>query len=321
MKGLELLVHATPLHPLPRLGRELAIDLWIKRDDLTPVPGGGAKIRKLARILQTAPPHTDALVTTGGVQSNHARVVALVAAQKNLKCELVLHGDDHALKDPSGNLLLALLSGARVVVVPSHRVRETLDRTLGTLQENGFCPLFIEGGAHSLEGALGLAEAVLEVNQQRPDPNWVPDYIVHASGTGGTQAGILAGLDIVGWPTHVIGVSVARAAERGTLIVEELYERLRRDLQLGGKGRLVDFRDEWIGRGYAEPLPDAEKLIKMVASMEGIPLDPTYTAKAMRGMVDLVRRGDIPKGSRVLFWHTGGLLNLMSAAMDWGFDG
>lgn len=318
MQGLDTRLLATPVQQLLRLGHELGVELWVKRDDLCPIPGGGAKIRKLVRILREAPEIVNALVTTGGVQSNHARVVALVAAQYGMRCELVLHGDSRVLENPTGNLLLMLLSGARVNIVPSDSIGEALDSAVDSLRREGYIPLMIEGGGHSVEGALGLTDAVVELDSQLPTPDWRPDFIVHASGTGGTQAGILAGVDLLGWPTRVIGISVARQASRGRAVVAELYEQARSKLQLQERVREIDFRDNWIGDGYGHALPGAVHLIRDVASLEGVPLDPTYTSKAMRGLIDLVNQGVIPRGSRVLFWHTGGLLNLMSAEMEWG---
>lgn len=308
----------SPLQRLSRLSVELGVDLWVKRDDLTPIPGGGTKIRKLQRILREAPQDVNALVTTGGVQSNHARVVALVAASRGMRCDLVLHGDPRELQRPTGNLLLMLLAGANIRVVEPDLIRPELERVLLELKENGWHPLLIEGGGHSVSASLALVDAVHELLVQRPDISWVPDFIVHASGTGGTQAGILAGLDSLGWSSRVVGISVARSAVRGRVVIEELYEQVRHELQLQGVKRDIDFRDEWVGSGYGKPLAGIERLIKHVASLEGLPLDPTYTAKAMQGLIDLIRMGDISKGSRVLFWHTGGLLNLMSSDLGWG---
>lgn len=308
----------TPLQRLTSLSQELDIELWVKRDDLTAIPGGGSKIRKLVRIIEQMPEDTDAVVTTGAVQSNHARVVALTAAARGLHCELILHGDPEDLKSPTGNLLLMLLSGAKVSIVPSDLIGATITSAMERLRAEGRKPTLIQGGGHSVEGALGLADAILELDAQRPSRDWIPDYIVHASGTGGTQAGLLVGLDLVGWKTHVIGISVARNAARGKAVVENLYQQLRAVLKVHGAARTVDFRDDWIGVGYGKPLPGTEELIRHVMSREGMPLDPTYTSKAMRALIGLVRRGEISRGSRVLFWHTGGLLNLLSARLEWG---
>lgn len=312
----------SPLHPLPRIGSRLGIDLWVKRDDLCPIPGGGSKVRKLLGILRRPPARVDAIVTSGGTQSNHARTAALVAAARGLRCDLVLHGDRRELEDPKGNLLLMLLAGAHIRIVAAHEIGPTLERVLEELRASGYSPLLVEGGGHSVAGSLAMADAALEFASQRSDPQWIPEFIVHASGTGGTQAGLLVGLDLLGWPTRVIGVSVARAADRGGAVVRDLYLQLREEVQkrfqLEPVLRPVEFRDEWVGEGYAKPLPGVAKLIGELCKLEGLVLDPTYTAKAMAGLIDLVRQGAIQKGSRVLFWHTGGLLNMLAANLEWG---
>lgn len=307
----------TPLHPLKQIGKELGVDLWVKRDDLCTVPGGGSKLRKMKRILDAAPPLTDSLITNGGTQSNHARVVAILAAQRGLKAHLILHGNPKELENPRGNLLLMLLAGAEVQIVPPEEIGVSLEATFEELRTEGFHPYLIEGGGHSLEGALALANAVEELASQCSTREWIPDFIIHASGTGGTQAGILAGLDLVGWPTEVIGISVARGAERGSKIVSDLYTELRTQLKISRTIRRVDFRDNWVGSGYGKALPEARCIIQKVCTLEGLPLDPTYTSKAMVALFDLVNDGIIPKGAKVLFWHTGGLLNLLSADLDW----
>lgn len=308
----------TPLTPLRRMSEITGVDLWAKRDDLSPIPGGGSKYRKLASILAAHDGLFDTLVTTGGTQSNHARVTALVAAQLGLECELVLHGDPTELECPTGNLLLMSLSGAHIHVVPPEGISSKIAEVMEVSRRRGRRPLLVDGGGHSVHGAMGLVAAVHELAEQcRTIERWTPDYIVHASGTGGTQAGILAGLDQVGWQSHVIGVSVSRSRERGTLIVQELYDAVRETLGIGGHGRVVDFRDQWIEGGYAKSTPRVWESAQLLCRTEGIPVDPTYTAKAMLGLLELIEDGTIPKGSRVLFWHTGGLLNLMAAARDW----
>lgn len=308
----------TPLIRLDRLSATLEIDLWIKRDDLSQVPGGGSKYRKLRSILASRSFPVDTLVTNGGTQSNHTRVAALLAARFGLECELVLHGDPEELQHPTGNLLLMQLAGARIHLVPPHKISDTIREIVSKSVSDGKRPMVIEGGGHSVHGALGLVEAVQELASQCARLNhWIPDFIIHASGTGGTQAGILAGLDVINWPTHVIGVSVARGRDRGAAVVQELYDAVRVNLGLDGSGRIVDFRDQWIGEGYARPAPRVRETIEHVCRLEGIPLDPTYTGKAMQGLLDMVADGTIPRGSRVLFWHTGGLLNLMASAHEW----
>lgn len=301
----------TPVTPAERTGRALGVDLHVKRDDLTQLPGGGSKMRKLRRILLDAEfQGADALVTTGGVQSNHARVTALEAAARGWACSLVLHGDPGAVQAPSGNLLLCILAGARVSVVEPGAIADALATAAAKLRAAGRVPFVVPGGGHCLAGALAYADAVRELAGQCSA--WRPEWIVLASGTGTTQAGILAGLHLVGWDTRVVGASIARRNPRGTDVVRGALAELTEHLGLEGT-QLVDFRDDWVGRGYEQADRRVFDAIAMAASSDGLILDPTYTGKAFLGLVDMVRSGEIPQGSRVLFWHTGGLLNLMAA--------
>lgn len=304
----------TPVSRLGRLSTELRIDLRVKRDDLLPLTGGGNKVRKLARILaaeERAGTGINALVTNGGLQSNHARVTALLAASRGWPCKLVLHTEPGAVS-PSGNFLLMKLAGADLRLVTADEVASALESARAELVAAGFRPRVIPGGAHTLEGALAYADAVDELLGDPLLHGWTPDWVVLASGTGATQAGLLAGFARAGRrSTRVVGVSVARRNPRGQSAVRSSCEELERALEL--EPLTVDFRDEWVGQGYEKPTPAALEAIQRAARSEGLVLDPTYTGKAFAALLDLVARGEIAEGARVLFWHTGGLLNLMTS--------
>jgi 1-aminocyclopropane-1-carboxylate deaminase/D-cysteine desulfhydrase-like pyridoxal-dependent ACC family enzyme len=305
----------TPVSRLGRLSTELRIDLRVKRDDLLPLTGGGNKVRKLARILEAeeqAGTGINALVTTGGLQSNHARVTALLAASRGWPCTLVLHTEPGVVPASSGNLLLMKLAGADLRLVTADEVASALESAREERIAEGLRPLVIPGGAHTLEGALAYADAVDEFLQDPALRGWTPDWVVLASGTGATQAGLVAGFARAGLRgTRVVGVSVARRNPRGQAAVQSSCEELARALRL--EPLTVDFRDEWVGPGYEKPTPATLEALQHAARSEGLVLDPTYTGKAFAGLLDLVARGEIPRGARVLFWHTGGLLNLMTA--------
>ena len=307
----------TPTDEVPGLSEILGVDLRIKRDDLFPVPGGGNKGRKLARIFHRLDTEgVDAVVTTGGIRSNHARVTAQMAAARGWPCHLVLHGDRIALSEPRGNLLLSMLAGAKVTVVASHRIREKLEEVKQVLHRSGHRPHLIPGGGHSVEGGLAYVAAVEEVQEQLTvaGDDWQPEWLIVPSGTGATQAGLMVGLRRVGWSTRVVGISVARDRMRGRAAVDEMVERLEVGSMLDVPTEACDFRDDWTGGGYEEPHPDVPGLIRDVAKTSGIPLDPTYSGKGFLGMREMIRTGEIRGGSRVLFWHTGGLLNLVIAS-------
>lgn len=299
----------------PRMSHHLDIDLRIKRDDLLGVPGGGNKVRKNIRIVQKAGTlGCNALVTTGGVQSNHARTVALSAVQRGWRCKLILHGTPDQLDAPNGNLLLMRLCGAEIEFVTPEEISSAMQRAMSELKRDGYVPYEIPGGGHCIEGALAYVDAVHELQVQCSKDQWQPEWIVLASGTGTTQAGIQVGAEAMGWKTNVLGVSVARKNPRGTKIVEESCLELRRHLNLNTYNPLfIDFRDGWVGDGYEKAGPGVFRAIRLAAKLEGLVLDPTYTGKAFSALLELRASGEIEKGSRVLFWHTGGILNLMSS--------
>ncbi len=308
-------INSIRLQNLPHLSATLDVDIRVVRDDCLPLFFGGNKSRKMSHIvndiLQIG---CNALVTTGGIQSNHARVVALLAAQRGWRCKLVLHGPQAALKKPCGNALLMCLAGAEVVVVDQEHIAAEMEKAMQDFYRDGLVPYEIPGGGHSLKGAMAYVEAIRELEEQCRKDQWQPELIILASGTGATQAGIIIGLQQVGWGSRVLGISVARKNPRGSNIVAQSCEELRVHLNLQNDSHhAVDFRDNWVGEGYEKARHDVFDVIRMAAKLEGLILDPTYTGKAFRALVDLIRSGDIEKGTRVLFWHTGGLMNLIAS--------
>ncbi|WP_162623074.1 1-aminocyclopropane-1-carboxylate deaminase/D-cysteine desulfhydrase [Billgrantia lactosivorans] len=279
----------------------------VARDDLYPLAGGGNKGRKLERIFAELPAECQAIITTGSTQSNHARVCALLAAQRGIEAHLVLHGPSRELAAPEGNLLVALLAGANVQVVAADRIATTIDGIHRALQERGVVVRVIPGGGHCLAGGLAYADAVDELTV-------LPDVIVLASGTGATQAGLLAGLDRRQAETRVIGVSVARRQREGRPRVLESYRELRGHLGLASPERQVEFDDRWRFGGYGDTRPELLDTIVGVARTTGLVLDPTYTGKAFFALLGMLRSGEIARQASVLFWHTGGLLNALASA-------
>lgn len=290
----------SPLYKLDTFSDRWNIDLWVKRDDLIPQWMGGNKVRKNFAILSAACKGgvvPDVLITNGGAESNHARVVALMGAQLGCEVHLVLHGSEPKASTV-GNSFFYRSAGAVAHYVDSQEIGRTIERLTQSFIEDGKSVCVIPGGGHAAEGVEAYADAVAELPV-------APDYIVHASGTGGTQAGLLAGIERQGWNTAVVGVSVARMKQRG---IEEIMKLLPADFP---EDR-VDFRDEYRFGGYEQHSPELMNFVQSVIRAEGIPLDLTYTGKAMFGLAQLVESGEIAAGSRVVFWHTGGLLNLTS---------
>lgn len=291
----------SPFHRLDRLSDAWGVDLWIKRDDLIPQYMGGNKVRKNFKILQSAMKSKgspDVIITNGGAESNHARVVALMGAQLGCKVHLVLHGDRPSYSSAAGNSFFYCSAGAIPHYVDSIDIGPTIDALKAQSHEQSKSVLVIPGGGHSFDGVSSYAEAVAELVFE-------PDFIVHASGTGGTQAGLLLGVANNNWDTRVIGISVARAKERGDDEVAKL-------LPVDFPRQKVDFRDDFLFGGYEKFDKELLQFVKGIIKQEGVPFDLTYTGKAIFGLQKLVTSEEIKQGSRVVFWHTGGLLNLTS---------
>ena len=305
----------TPLDRSPQLSKRLGIDLRLKRDDLYPETGGGNKSRKMAYLVPLLRAGGyDALITTGGIQSNHARTVALAAAREGWSSHLVLHSDRESAEYARGNYLIAKMCGSCIDVVSVDEVRTRISGIEDSLLNSGRRPYVIPGGGHSVHGGAAYVDAMIEALAQFREQEWFPDYIILASGTGSTQAGLIVGAAQLGLSVQIIGISIARPAERGRLAVEEICVELERETG-GSSNWAVDFRDNWTAGGYEKLDERTIRAIVFAAETEGLILDPTYTGKALAGLMGICHSGEIPPGASVLFWHTGGLPNLLSAGI------
>ena len=210
------------------------------------------------------------------------------------------------------------LAGARITVTDLAKVGEAMDREMEGLRSAGYRPFYIWGGGHCANGTLAYYEAVRELKSQIEALDiHEPDFIIVASGTGSTHAGLHLGAACFLEDCTVIGVSVARNRERGQKVVEQSATELATDLNLTNlKEMEVAFRDEFMGRGYGDPLPEVASTIRRVLQAEALALDPVYTGKAFFGLETMVEKGQVPEGSHVVFWHTGGLINLLSASQS-----
>jgi len=298
----------TPLRPLFRLSQALGgPEVWIKRDDLTGLGLGGNKIRKLAFLLAEAQrQHADVIMTTGAQQSNHARQTAAVAAMLGLPCVLVLRGDPPA--KPQGNYFLDLLLGAEVRWSGDRPLLQALDAEAAALRQEGRHPYVITYGGSSALGACGFVAGIAEVAMQAQALGITFDAIVFASSSGGTQAGMTAGVRALELPTRVIGISIAEPASsfRHDLarLTNETAALLKLDLAFSDDD--FDVRDAYLGQGYGIVTDVEREAIRFAARTEGQLVDPVYTGRALGGLMDLIRRGEFSPSQRVLFWHTGG---------------
>jgi D-cysteine desulfhydrase len=299
----------TPIEPLPRLAAALDSRprLFIKRDDAIPFGFGGNKIRKLAFVAARAQAEgADTLITAGAVQSNHARATASAAAKLGMHAVLVVNGGPSSGK-PAGNALLDALLGAEVVYVGSRDERiPTMAAIAADLRARGRRPFEIPIGASTPLGALGLVRAVTElVEQMEP-----PDMIVHATSSGGTQAGIVAGCRLLGLSTRVIGMSadddVGSIRAQIEANIEGIAELLGVSPSALSGPPALEIDDSFVGPGYGLSTEASREAIGLAARTDAIFLDPTYTGKAMAGLIGYVRQRRISDEASVVFWHTGG---------------
>lgn len=316
LPSIRLAAHPSPIDELPALRAALGGGprLLIKRDDTIPFAFGGNKVRKMQLIAaQATHAGVDTLITCGGVQSNHARVTAAVAAKLGLHAILVVNAPNgRAPERASGNALLDVLLGARIRYVQSRDERTiAMEEAAADERRAGRRPLVVPLGASTPLGAAAFARAIDELLAQIPPP----DIIVHASSSGGTQAGLIAGCALAGLRTRVIGVSADEAADtlRGT--ITGILEGLE-DLAGVPHGRFtsqpIEIDDEFVGGGYGMPTAQSTEAIEVLARTEAIFLDPTYTAKAMAGLIAYGRRRAFSEDATVMFWHTGGQVGLFA---------
>lgn len=301
----------TPLERMARLSQHLGgPELWIKRDDQTGLATGGNKTRKLELLIADAlAQEANVVLTAGAAQSNHCRQTAAAAARAGLDCVLVLRGEAIPREQWSGNLLLDDLLGARIWWAGADDVNDALEAATQAERAAGRKPYAIPVGGSNAVGAAAYAQAFEELWEQMAAEGIDFDRVLFASGSGGTQAGLVVGAKACGYEGQVLGISVSRTSEdlgaKVSALLEPTAAGLGLDLAFGPED--VQVNDGYLGGGYGV-LTDAEReAVRLVARNEGILLDPVYTGKAMAGLVGLVRRGEIGAGERVLFWHTGGI--------------
>lgn len=295
----------TPIEPLPRLSAALGGPaLLVKRDDQTGLALGGNKTRKLETLIAEAQANgARMLITAGAIQSNHCRQTAAAAAKLGFHCRLVLSGQPGDCS--SGNLLLDGLLGAAVTWCEREQRDQVLEDVFKEAWAAGERPYLIPYGGSSPVGAAAYALAFQEFLQQGVQVDW----IVFATSSGGTQAGLAAGARISTWEGRILGISVDEPAgalqPRAAGLAVEAAARLGEKITIQPEDILVN--DGYIGAGYAQMGPAELEAIRLFARFEGLLVDPVYTGRAGAGLIDLIRRGFFKPGERVLFWHTGGV--------------
>ena len=306
----------SPVQELSSLRRALGGGprLLVKRDDGIPFAFGGNKVRKMSLVAAAALSQgADTLITCGGVQSNHARVTAITAAKLGLRCILVANTPGGLRPDRlSGNALLNELAGAEVRYVSARTDRDpAMAAAAAELKQNGGRPFVIPLGASTPLGAAAFVSAVDELLTQI-DP---PDFIVHSTSSGGTQAGLVAGCSLARLDTNLLGISADDSAASLESAIRTLLTGLAPLLGVDPTrfdAARVDVDDAFVGGGYGVPTDASREALQLLARTEGLFLDPTYTAKAMAGLIAKVRAGAFKDDQTVLFWHTGGQVGLFA---------
>ena len=317
----------TPLEHLPNLSRALnGPEIWIKRDDCTGMSTGGNKTRKLEFLMAEARDQgADLVLTQGATQSNHARQTAACAARMGIACHLLLEDrtgkTDHDYND-SGNVLLDYLHGASVEYRPATPdMNAELAQAAAKFKSEGRKPYVIPGGGSNPVGALGYVNAALELVTQANDIGLRIDHVVHATGSAGTQAGLITGLAGIRSGVPLLGIGVRAPRERQE---ENVYKLACATADLCGISGAVRREDvvansDYVGKGYGFSTPGSLEAIQTLARLEAILLDPVYTGKGMAGLIDLTRQGRFNKGENIVFIHTGGSVGLFGYVDDFGF--
>jgi 1-aminocyclopropane-1-carboxylate deaminase len=317
----------SPIHPLPRLSRELGVEIWAKRDDVSSgLAFGGNKIRKLEFLAADAlAQQCDTLVSIGNIQSNHTRQVAAVAAALGLKCRLVQEEwtkwDDPAYRQV-GNILLSRIMGATIVEEGegySTAIKPTFEHALDDVRREGGKPYAIPAGAsdHPL-GGLGYAQFCDELAQQEAELSVFFDTVITATCTGSTQAGMAVGFAAQNRKRRLIGIDTAANAAMTRAAVSKIArataERVGLNAPIDDADILVDPR--FCGPDYGLPDEQTIAAIRMAARLEGMLTDPVYEGKSMAGLIAMARAGEFSAGSKVLYVHLGGApaLNAYHAA-------
>lgn len=289
------------------------LSLKVVRDDIYPFIGGGSKARKAVAYEQfLRDGGYDAVVTCGGIQSNHNRTMALMCAKNGWKCHLCIQGSEERFMHEKGNALLDRLSGAECELIRPEDTAIAMDRAMEKLRAEGHNPYYVIGGGHNLPGGTCFVDAVIELKRQCEQQGYKPDYVFLASGTGSTQAGIVVGLDLVGWgDVKCVGISVARQAERGKEVIAEFANMLAS--HYGMQKDYTDsilFNTDYLCGGYEKFTSEMKVFLDKTTAHTGLVFSTTYSGKGFYGMMREIAKQGL-QGKNIMFWHTGGLMNVM----------
>lgn len=316
----------TPLERLDRLTKELGgPEIWIKRDDCTGMSTGGNKTRKLEFLMAEAELQgAEMIITQGATQSNHARQTAAFAAKMGMQCHIVLEdrtGSNNANYNNNGNVLLDHLHGATTEKRPGGGdFNAVIEEIAEQKRADGKKVYTIPGGGSNATGALGYVNCAFEMLGQVNNSGMKIDHIVTATGSAGTQAGLIVGLKAMNAQIPLLGIGVRAPKPKQEENVYNLAVKTAEKLGCPGVVAREDVvaNTDYVGEGYGIPTESGLEAIRMFAELEAILLDPVYSAKGAAGFIDLIRKGHFKKGERVIFLHTGGSVALFG--YDAAFD-
>ncbi len=312
----------TPLERLPNLSAKLGgPQIWVKRDDCTGLATGGNKTRKLEFVMAEALEQgADTIITVGAVQSNHVRQTAAAACKLGLSCEVLL---EHRVPDPSdnyansGNVLLDRVFGANLREYAGGTDFDTaMQEVAGEVRSSGGKPYIVPGGASDKIGALGYVNCALELLTQANDQGLVIDHLVTATGSAGTQGGLIVGLKATSSKIPLLGIGVNAPQD---VQEQKVFDLAVETADYIGAPGVVKREDviancEYVGDGYGIPTDSMNEAVLLLARTEGLLFDPVYSGKALAGMLDLVRRGEFSDAQNIVFLHTGGSVALFAYA-------
>jgi L-cysteate sulfo-lyase len=314
----------TPLEPMPRLSKELGAEIWIKRDDCTGMSTGGNKTRKLEFLMAEAVEMgADMVMTQGATQTNHGRQTAAFAAKLGMGCHILLEdrtGYNNENYNGNGNVLLDHLHGATTEKFPggTDMVAE-MEKAAEAERAKGKKVYVIPGGGSNPTGALGYVNCAFELVGQANDRGLVIDRLVHATGSSGTQAGLVTGMKAINSGIPVLGIGTRAPQAKQEQMVYDLACRTAEKLGCPGVVAREDVmaNTDYVGEGYGLPTESGLEAIRMFAELEGILLDPVYSGKGAAGLIDLARKGAFD-GQRIVFLHTGGAVGLFGYDFAFG---
>ena len=308
----------TPLELMPRLSEHLGgPNIYVKRDDCTGLGTGGNKTRKLEFLMADAiAQNADVIITQGAVQSNHARQTAAAACKMGMECELIF---EQRIDDPaeaylnSGNILLDRIFGANLRDVDKGSDMDAaMEEVAEELRRDGKTPYIIPGGGSNRIGALGYVDCALEFMAQANREGIVIDHVIHATGSAGTQAGLLAGLKATNANIPLLGIGVNAPQQEQE---EKVYKLALETAEYIGAAGVVAREDvvancDYVGDGYGIPTQAMNDAVMLLARLEGLLFDPVYSGKGLAGMIDLVQKGQFAHAQNIVFIHTGGSAGL-----------